>query len=187
MFQPEAKLEFVKRYCPPAAGWRVFVDIDPSEEGRTGGERKTGAARERQARMIAAANVARGELMRLGVRIGGSRSAWCTEFDLLPMPGDRDVVAFHPASRSCVVAEVEADSSGQPEQKLYKAIGQITMAADECAPDGWKIIFTIVVYGDAIARHLARARSLERIGVCGLQLTSDSSGDRWLFGRCWQV
>lgn len=33
MFQPRVKLEFVRRYCAPEAGWSVCVDIDPSEEG----------------------------------------------------------------------------------------------------------------------------------------------------------
>jgi hypothetical protein len=41
MFQLAVKLAFVKRYCNPQKGWEVFVDIDPSEEGRTGGGRKT--------------------------------------------------------------------------------------------------------------------------------------------------
>jgi len=36
MFQPRVKLEFVRRHCVPEAGWKVYVDIDPSEEGRTG-------------------------------------------------------------------------------------------------------------------------------------------------------
>lgn len=36
MIQPVAKLRFVERYCHPAEGWSVFVDVDASEEGRTG-------------------------------------------------------------------------------------------------------------------------------------------------------
>ena len=40
MFQAHAKVEFVHRYIPPRAGWAVLVDLDPSEEGRTGGKRK---------------------------------------------------------------------------------------------------------------------------------------------------
>ena len=44
MFQPRVKLEFVRRYCAPEAGWRVCVDIDPSEEGWTGSKRNYGIA-----------------------------------------------------------------------------------------------------------------------------------------------
>ena len=41
MFQPRVKLEFARRYCAPKAGWSVCVDIDPSEEGRTGTKRES--------------------------------------------------------------------------------------------------------------------------------------------------
>ena len=47
MFQPRVKLEFVGRYCAPQDGWCVCVDIDPSEEGRTGTERESHTARKR--------------------------------------------------------------------------------------------------------------------------------------------
>jgi hypothetical protein len=32
MFQPEVKLEFIRRYCQPTNGWEIFVDIDASED-----------------------------------------------------------------------------------------------------------------------------------------------------------
>jgi hypothetical protein len=53
MFQPRVKLEFVRRYCAPTNGWCVCVDIDPSEEGRTGSKRETVASRKRQIDMQA--------------------------------------------------------------------------------------------------------------------------------------
>jgi hypothetical protein len=127
MFQPRVKLEFIRRYCDPGKGWRVFVDIDPSEEGRTGGERKTDLARQRQIAMFKdAARVRRG-LRKLGVTVG-SRSDWHLQCGLPLLDGDRDIVAVHSRRRQYVIAEVEGVSSGQPEQKLYKAVGQAVMA-----------------------------------------------------------
>ena len=38
----------MRRYCRPKAGWRVCVDIDPSEEGRTGSKREKRDSLERQ-------------------------------------------------------------------------------------------------------------------------------------------
>ncbi|MEO7699621.1 MAG: hypothetical protein ABIZ04_10385 [Opitutus sp.] len=186
MFQPAAKLEFVRRYCSPRDGWRVFVDIDPSEEGNTGGERKTPETLDRQQRMREDAKRVRKELLELDVTVAGGRKAWFAGTALPPVVGDRDVIAFHSGRRLCVIAEVEGDSSGQPEQKLYKAIGQLVVAAGERAPENWQRYFALVVFGDRIARHLEKARALAKLHACGLQLAPDPEKDRWFFGTRWE-
>jgi hypothetical protein len=70
MFQPRVKLEFVRRYCAPKDGWCVCVDIDPSEEGRTGSKRESESARQRQREMMADAPRVREEFKALGVSVG---------------------------------------------------------------------------------------------------------------------
>lgn len=182
MFQPAAKLEFVRRYCSPVDGWKVFVDIDASEEGNTGGERRTTEARDRQKRMQLDTNRVRFEFGKLGVQVGGNRRAWFAANSLPTVVGDRDIVAFHFQSKLILVAEVEGESSGQPEQKLYKALGQLVIAAGEKMPPGWHRRLVLVVFGEKIAVHLARAQKLAELGVSGLCLAHDQGNDRWSFG-----
>ena len=183
MFQPRVKLEFVRRYCAPKDGWCVCVDIDPSEEGRTGGKRESESARQRQIEMLADAPRVRDELETLGVSVG-DRKRWCEGEGLPYLEGDPDIVAYDRVKRRCVVAEVEGASSGQPEQKLYKAIGQIVRTASNL-PEGWRCHLMVVVYGDKIARHLVRARALEKLDIAGLHLEDRQDADRWLFGASW--
>ena len=183
MFQPEAKYEFVRRYCPPSEGWVVFVDIDASEEGRTGGERKTAKAKERQKQMQRDAVRAIKALESSKVTVGGTRAVWFAEHDLPPIPGDRDIVAFHPADRRCVLAEVEAISSGQAEQKVYKAVGQIVSAASVDALKDWTTQFVLVVHGEKLAQHLRRMEALMKLGISALALARVQREDEWLFGR----
>jgi|SRR5690242_4515901 len=182
MFQPRAKLEFVRRYCSPRDGWLVFVDIDPSEEGRTGGVRRSREARAGQRQMREDAQAVRGALRDLGVAVDGGRGAWHREQDLPRIDGDRDIVAFNRRQRVCVIAEVEGASSGQPEQKLYKAIGQVVRAAADPAPKGWRRRLVLVVAGEDMARHLGHVKALHRLGVSGLVLCKTRRPDRWLFG-----
>jgi hypothetical protein len=182
MYQPEAKLLFVQRYCLPSNGWVVYVDIDASEEGRTGGQRATVEARKRQERMLESGKNAREKLKVLGAQVGGSRSDWLLENALPPIEGDRDIVAFHPALLRCVIAEVEGQSSGQPEQKLYKAIGQLIMATSNSQPAGWKLEFVLVVAGAEISQHLSRATSLLRLGIRGLSIAVRPDEDQWVLG-----
>jgi hypothetical protein len=182
MFQPEAKLEFVRRYCSPVNGWTVFVDIDASEEGQTGGKRKTDEARRVQSQMQEDGERVRREFKRLGVTVGGKRAAWFERHAFPRVEGDRDIVAFHQAKRACVIAEVEGESSGQPEQKLYKAIGQLVMATSAGELKGWKQTLVLVVHGEEIAEHLGRAKALEKLGISGLALGNTRTGDDWLFG-----
>jgi hypothetical protein len=92
MFQPRVKLEFVRRYCPPQKGWRVCVDIDASEEGRTGGTRMSEESIRRQEEMQKDADEVRKELAGLGVQVGG-RKEWCKKENLRRIKGDVDLVA----------------------------------------------------------------------------------------------
>jgi hypothetical protein len=180
MFQPRVKLEFVQRYCAPQDGWRVSIDIDASEEGRTGSKRKTEASRIRQAEMITDAPKVRDALNKLGVNVG-DRKRWCKKQSLPYIEGDPDIVAYDQVTRRCLIVEVEGASSGQPEQKLYKAIGQIVRTASNL-PTDWDCRMIIVVYGDKIANHLGRARALDKLAVTGMALTDNKDGDRFLFG-----
>ncbi len=184
MFQPRAKLEFVRRYLDPAEGWLVHVDIDASEGGLTGGERRDDAARQRQRAMKLDAESVRAKFADIGVAVGGARRAWFSQFSLPEIPGDHDILAFHGASRLVAIAEVEGLSSGQPEQKLYRAVGQIVMAMGAPVPDGWRRSLFVVVCGEAIAGHLRRASAaLERLSVSAVALSSVGRlEDSWIVG-----
>lgn len=182
MFQAEVKLEFVRRYCSPAAGWCVFVDIDPSEEGRTGGERKATTARASQVQMRRAAERVRSSFAELGVTVGGARKKWFAKYSLPRVDGDRDIVAFQPTRRRYLIAEAEGVSSGQAEQKLYKAIGQIVVAASVAPFDGWRRQLVLVVHRDEITEHLSRATALERLGVAAVSIAEHPQMDRWIIG-----
>lgn len=160
----------------------VYVDIDPSEMGRTGGEQISAAARLNLQRMNDEGAAAIENLAALGVQVGGSRKVWHIKHGLSQVVGDRDVAAFHPSSRRCVIAEVEGASSGQPEQKLYKAIGQLVMAVGEIQFTDWRVDFVLVAHGEAMARHITRASALKRLGVSVLLLSPDQGGDQWIIG-----
>ena len=185
MIQPLAKLRFVERYCSPEAGWRVFVDIDPSEEGRTGSPRQTEKARARQRLMLEQAPNAIRQLRGLGAFVGERKRHWKAQFqDRLPLPpGDRDILAVHTDRGILWVAEVEGDSSGQPEGKIYKALGQLVCAVSEMQIPNFERIFSLVVWGDDMANHLRRARAVEQLGVSGLVISERRVADRWLFGK----
>lgn len=99
------------------------------------------------------------------------------------MDGDRDIVAFNRNRGVCVIAEVEGASSGQPEQKLYKAIGQLVRAAGDPPAVGWRRKLVLVVVGEAMAAHVAQLSVLTRLGVSGLVLDKTLDADRWLLGR----
>ncbi len=183
MFQPEVKLEFVRRYCSPADGWEVFVDIDASEEGRTGGSRKSDNAKRVQEQMQTNGRRVREEFGKLGAQVGGSREGWFDANKLPTVKGDRDIVAFNRERKVCRIVEVEGTSSGQPEQKLYKAIGQIVMAASTAEVKGWKRELVLVVYGDKMGTHLNQAKALRNLDVSGLVLGKHKAEDRWVIGR----
>jgi len=189
MFQPEAKYEFIRRYCSPGHGWQVFVDIDASELGETGGKRKKPESIERQRLMQEQGRQAMQQLTSLGATVRGSRSAWFGALKRahpscggLSVPGDRDIIALHPADNRLLVAEVEGTSSGQPETKLYKALGQIVMAISETESADFDTSFVVVVHGEKIGAHLRRASALSQLGISGLQIEQHPSRDRWVIG-----
>lgn len=179
MFQPAVKLEFVQRYCHPQNGWTVFVDIDASEEGRTGGKRITNEAKQRQQQMEDDAVRVRRAFANLGVTVGGKRSEWFDQHALPKIEGDRDIIAFHQERKICLVAEVEGASSGQPEQNLYKAIGQAIIASSSEAPPFWNQFFVVVVYGQAMSNHLQRASALGKLGIARLSIADKLQEDSW--------
>ena len=185
MIQPIVKLRFVERYCPPSQGWSVFVDIDPSEEGRTGSTRQSAEARERQFFAQRDAPRARKELERLGAFVGDRSRKWKAHFGAtLPIvQGDRDIIAVHQGLRVLWIAEVEGDSGGQPEGKIYKAIGQLVIAASECRIPEFRTLLTVVVWGGRLQAHLARAAALVRMDISGLAVRENARDDHWLFGR----
>lgn len=184
MIQPVAKLRFVERYCSPVDGWSVFVDIDPSEEGRTGAARQSDEAIARQDRMRLDAPAAVQALGRLGACVGRRRKQWKACFgNSVPLPkGDRDIIAIHRDRKLLWITEVEGDSSGQPEGKIYRAIGQLVCAVSEVDVPGFERFLSIAVWGGRAASHLARARAVERLGISGLVIGETSDQDDWMFG-----
>ncbi|AEH61278.1 hypothetical protein Mzhil_1434 [Methanosalsum zhilinae DSM 4017] len=183
MFQPRVKLEFINRYCPPSKGWEVFVDIDASEEGRTGGTRKKPEAIQRQDEMKDDVFLVKQKFKELGVTVGGSRSNWYSTNQFPKLEGDRDIVAFNSKNKSCIIAEVEGSSSGQPETKVYKAIGQIVIALNKCNLKDWEQNFILVVHGEKVETHLKEACALEKLGIAAISLYKDRNSDKWLFGK----
>ena len=123
------------------------------------------------------------ELDGIGVTVGGGALTWMRTKKLPTIEGDRDIVAFHHGRGVVLVAEVEGDSSGQPEQKLYKAIGQAIMAVSDPAPPGWTKHVVIAVWGKEMARHLGRASALHRIGIAGVGIAGSVGADQWFFGN----
>ena len=174
MFQPRLKLEFIRLQFPLAESWCVCVDIDASEEGRTGGSRKSEFALTRQRKMTADAQCVRQELKQFGVQVG-ARKRWLENLarsaGVPKVKGDRDVIAYNVKQRRLVIAEVEGESSGQPEQKLYKAIGQLVFAASEPDPAGWKRELFLVVEGGTIAERAKDARCLRRLGISAVSVS----------------
>jgi hypothetical protein len=120
-------------------------------------------------------------LKALNVRVG-ERRQWCECCDLPYLEGDPDVIAYEPHRKRCIVAEIEGASSGQPEQKLYKAIGQMVRTVSDL-PSGWDSRLVIVVYGEKIAKHLRRAHALAKLGISGLAIADDALADQWVFGE----
>lgn len=184
MIQPVAKLRFVERYCNPGNGWRVFVDIDPSEEGRTGSPRQGADSQARHARALAEAPAAITELTRLGAYVGKRKTAWFSCFgDGFALPkGDRDIVAVDCERRRLWIVEVEGDSGGQPEGKVYRALGQLVCAVSESTLVEYQRFFTVAVWGERAGAHLVRASAASKLGISGLVLGATSDEDRWLFG-----
>jgi hypothetical protein len=106
MYQVEVKRWLVSLKFPPRDGWIVTVDIDAMERARGGTHAADKAER---------ARVAEDQLRTLGAKIGKH-----------PIYGRADVVAEHTQHGTWLV-EVEGQSSRQPEQAMYSAIGQLVI------------------------------------------------------------
>jgi hypothetical protein len=185
MFQPRVKLEFVRRYLGKP-DWSVFIDIDPSEEGRTGGDRKSAESKDRQRRMGEDFATVRAAVERLKhVRLGKRSSEWERRFAgaVGPIAGDRDILAIHQPDTRVVIVEVEGESSGQPEQKVYKAVGQAVAACSATIPQGFTATVGVVVYGKPLGVHLRGCSKLKDLGMFGLRLDDAPEKDEWIFGR----
>jgi hypothetical protein len=196
MYQPEIKHNFVRNYCPPKEGWCVFVDIDPSEEGRTGDKRKSNEAKKRQKEMKAAGEKALKDLQKLGAHICRKKCGiWLLEKsflqfrngdnDILPFLRRRDILAFHPEDKICLIAEVEGVSSKQPEQRIYNAVGQLVQAFSIKSIAGWKrkkpILFLVV--GEELAGNLTKMKTgLKKLNITGIVIGKNKKNNKVLFG-----
>ena len=111
MYQLEVKRYLVEHRFSPTDGWEVTVDVDGMERARGGRHPPDKQERARRAEDW---------LVTAGARIGAH-----------PDFGRADLVAAKP-NVATVVVEVEGDSSRQPEQALYSALGQtaLLMTAD---------------------------------------------------------
>jgi hypothetical protein len=89
----------------------------------------------------------------------------------------------HLAKHLLWIAEVEGDSGGQPEGKIYKALGQLVCAVTESRLEGFETLLSLVVWGERLCAHLARASAVSRIGISGLAIGEVASDDQWVFGR----
>jgi hypothetical protein len=92
-------------------------------------------------------------------------------------------VAVHLRDKKLIIAEIEGESTGQPEQKVAKAIGQIVSALNETECSGFSKEFVIVVQGEKLRNHLERAKALVSLGVSGLSIGEPPEPDEWLFRR----
>jgi hypothetical protein len=82
------------------------------------------------------------------------------------------------------VAEVVGAAAGQPEQKLYKAIGQMVRTVSNLAPD-WNLNtrFVIAVHGNEIASQLQGVKALAKLEISGVVIKDDARDDCWPFGE----
>lgn len=184
MFQPKVKLEFISRYCNPKDGWKVYVDVDGSEQGKTGGERKTTESINRQISMKQDACQSIKKLESMKVQVNGSFNKWLERLGCSDLPkvyGRRDIVALHIKNKKIIIAEAEGDSSGQPETKLYKAMGQVIMAHSQSKLNGWKTDYVVIVCGSKMGDYLSKATSLRKIGITGVLISKTKDKDKWFF------
>jgi hypothetical protein len=174
MYQPRAKLEFIKRYCSPKDGWHVCVDSDGSEKGK-GGKRIKEHAQDRGLKMRTDWCDVERELRQLNVQIG-SYAQWCKELEFEGFGRRPDVAAYH-NDHGCIIAEVEAESTGQPGDKVYMAVGQILLAASLPSAK-WKPSFLVVVHGEKMVAILLRMTRLIAIPIFGLSMCRDKRDDQ---------
>jgi len=106
MYQLEVKRFLVEHKFRPNGGWEVVVDVDAMERAK-GGKHPPDKRRR--------AAIAVEWLISAGVSIGKH-----------PTFGRADIVASMPGGETFVI-EVEGQSSRQPEQAMYSALGQIVL------------------------------------------------------------
>ncbi len=109
MYQLEVRRWLVVYRFPPAAGWRVYVDVDAMERATGGAHPPDKPERTRMAEEA---------LCEMSAKV-----------DLHPKSGRVDLVAERP-DRGVYLVEVEVDSARQKEQAVYRALGQILMRID---------------------------------------------------------
>jgi len=175
MFQPRAKLEFVRRYCPPKEGWHVCVDIDGSEKG-TAGKRTKERSQKRGLEMRSDWSEVEKKMRQLKVQIG-NYPRWCNELNVRAFGHRPDIAAYH-NDYGCLIAEVEAESTGQPEDKVYKAVGQIILAASLPIDKRWKPHFLVAVHGPKMVSVLRRMTKLTKVPIFGLSIATDKTEDQ---------
>jgi len=107
MYQLEVKRWLVHHRFPPSDGWKVRVHVDPMERANGGQHPPDKRSR---------AEAAETALLEMGASVG-----------LHPDLGPADIVAEH-SLHGMVVIEVEGQSSRQPEQAMYSALGQLVLA-----------------------------------------------------------
>jgi hypothetical protein len=116
----------------------------------------------------------------MGVQVGGSRKAWLRENGLpsdLAQLLDRDILAVDRSQGALIVAEVEGDSSGQPEQKVYKAIGQLVFTLGRWRQLGIRATLKarfVLAVSTGLVSQAAAAAVLEDLGVSSVELTASA-------------
>jgi hypothetical protein len=120
------------------------------------------------------------------VSLGARSIAWKRRFDARvdPIQGDRDVIAVNQQTGRLLIVEVEGVSSGQPETKVYKAVGQAIAATSCKIPENFVPTIGVAVVGARLADHLKRCSVLATLGVFGVRLDEQAAAfDDWVFGR----
>lgn len=176
MFRPRVQLAFVQRYCPPQAGWRVLVQLDPADEGKpsdNGNGRSDPSAPPSTDRWMDAQAVRR-TLDELGAEIGDDDAGWLEENHLPLVKGGGDIIAFHRGDLKFIVARVE-------ERRLFRAVGQLVAASTQPEVAGWRRYLCLVV-DDSMDARVHEVSALSRLGVAGVALGDQRGRDRWVFG-----
>lgn len=119
------------------------------------------------------------------VSVGARSRAWRNRFGrrLARLEGDRDIIAVNEEVRDLLMVEVEGDSSGQPETKVYKAVGQAVAATSMILPADFSCTIGVVVVGKKLRDHLARCAKLVNLGIFGMCIDRIAARDEVRFGK----
>jgi hypothetical protein len=174
VYRPRVQLAFVQRYCPPQAGWRVFVRLDPDDEGNPSGNGRGDPSRLPSSQRWTDAQDVRASLGELGADIGEDQERWLDDNHLPLIRGGGDILAFHRGDRKFIVARVE-------ERRLSRAVGQLVAASSQPEIVGWRRHLCLVV-DDTMDARVQDVSALARLGVSGVALGEQRGRDRWVFG-----